>query len=116
VQIDSPKKLKVSTEKQKKFKKNFETVEALCHVMLLTGFQRPKTGKDDDDDDEAGKEDVVAHLKDSVPRQFSVIKLIPTTEVVIKRIIHFMKLRNPSSYDEITAEILKACSYEINLS
>jgi hypothetical protein len=39
-----------------------------------------------------------------------VIKLIPTTEVEIKSIIHSLKSKSSSSYDEITSKILKACS------
>jgi hypothetical protein len=51
VQIKSPKDFKVSTEREKKFRKKFETMEGLCQVMPVTDLKSPNTGKDDDDED-----------------------------------------------------------------
>jgi hypothetical protein len=63
---------------------------------------------------QAGKEDAVTFLKDSFPRKFPAIKLIPTTEAEIKNIIHSFKSKDSSRYNEITT-ILKACVSEISL-
>jgi hypothetical protein len=52
VQYGSSKKdFKVSTEREKKFRKTFEMVEGICHVMLVTGLKMRNTEKDYDDDD-----------------------------------------------------------------
>jgi hypothetical protein len=42
--------------------------------------------------------------------KFPDIKIIKTTETVIKSIIHSLKSKYSSGYDEITSTILKACS------
>jgi hypothetical protein len=64
---------------------------------------------------QAGKEDAITLLKDSFPRKFLAIKLIPTIEAETKSIIHSLKSKNSSSYDEITTKILKECSSQISL-
>jgi hypothetical protein len=38
------------------------------------------------------------------------MKTIPITEAEIKSIIHSLKPRKSSGYDEITSKILKACA------
>jgi hypothetical protein len=42
---------------EKKCRKTFETMEGLCHVMLVTGLKRPNAGKADDDDDDDDDDD-----------------------------------------------------------
>jgi hypothetical protein len=48
-------------------------------------------------------EDPIAILKDAFPD----IKIIPTTETDIKSIIHSLKSKNSSGYDDRTCKILK---------
>jgi hypothetical protein len=36
---DPPKDFKVSTEREKKLRKTFETMSGLCHVMPVTGLK-----------------------------------------------------------------------------
>ena len=52
----------------------------------------------------------IAILKDSFPGNFPSIKLIPITEAEIKSIIHSVKPKKSSGYDEITSKILKSLS------
>jgi hypothetical protein len=40
---------KVLTVRENKFRKTFETMTGLCHIMPVTGLKRRNTGKDDDD-------------------------------------------------------------------
>jgi hypothetical protein len=56
-----------------------------------------------------GKEDPTSFLKDAIPCKFHGIKIGPTSEAGIKSIIHSLKLKNSSDYDEITSKILKSC-------
>jgi hypothetical protein len=58
---------------------------------------------------QAGKEDAITLLKESFPRKFPASKLIPITEAEIKCIIHSLKSKHSSSYDEITTKTLKTC-------
>jgi hypothetical protein len=55
------------------------------------------------------KGNAISNLTDSFPGNFPSIKIIPITEAEIKSIIHFLKQKKSSGYDEITIEILKAC-------
>jgi hypothetical protein len=55
-----------------------------------------------------GNEDTISFLKDAFPVKFPDIKIIPTTETEIKIIIHPLKSKYSSGYDEITSKILKA--------
>jgi len=48
--------------------------------------------------------DAVSSLKDSFPRNFPTINIIPITEVEIK----FSQTKNSSGYDEITSKIIKS--------
>jgi hypothetical protein len=59
---------------------------------------------------EVGKEDAISFLKDAFPVKFPGIEIIPTTETEIKNIIHSLKSKNSSGYDEITSKTVKACS------
>jgi Notch-like protein len=56
------------------------------------------------------KGDTISFLKDSFPRNFPNINVIPITEAEIKSIISFVKPKYSSGYDEITSKILKSCS------
>ena len=56
------------------------------------------------------KGDAMSLLKDSFPGNFSSIKIIPISEAQIKSIIHSLKQKNSSGYNEITSKILKACA------
>jgi hypothetical protein len=40
---------KIPTKKEKKFRKTFEKMEGFSFVTLVTGINRPNTGKEDDD-------------------------------------------------------------------
>jgi hypothetical protein len=53
------------------------------------------------------KEDNILILKDSVPGNFSSIKIILITEARKKGIRHFLKSKTSSSFDEITSKIFK---------
>jgi Notch-like protein len=53
-------------------------------------------------------------LKDAFPEGFPSINIIPTTETEIESIIHSLKSKNTSGYDEIRSKILKACSSVIS--
>ncbi|PNF23822.1 hypothetical protein B7P43_G15913 [Cryptotermes secundus] len=57
-----------------------------------------------------GNENAFSFLKDAFPINFPSIKIIPTSEAEIKNIIHTMKTKNSSGFDEVTSKILKACS------
>jgi hypothetical protein len=61
-----------------------------------------------------GKEDALSFIWDAFPVKFPDIKIIPTTKTEIKSIIHSLKSKNSSGYDEITSKILKACSAVIS--
>jgi hypothetical protein len=50
------------------------------------------------------REDAVSFLKAAFPG----IKIIPTTETEMKSIIHSLKSKHSSGYDDITSKILKA--------
>jgi hypothetical protein len=39
----------IPTERENKFRKTFEKMEGFSFVMLITGLNRPNTGKEDDD-------------------------------------------------------------------
>jgi hypothetical protein len=54
--------------------------------------------------------DAVLFLEDSFPGNFPSMKRIPITEAEIKSIIHSLKPKKSSCYDEITSKILKACA------
>jgi Notch-like protein len=54
--------------------------------------------------------DAISFLKDAFPGNFPSIKIIPITEAEIKSIIHFLKPKKSTGYDEITSKILKACA------
>jgi hypothetical protein len=56
-----------------------------------------------------GKKKMLFHFAASFPVNFPNIKIISTTETEIKSIIHSLKSKNLSGYDEIS-KILKACS------
>jgi hypothetical protein len=58
--------------------------------------------------------DVISFLIKACPRKFPVIKTIPTTKTEIRSIIHYLKSRNPSSYDGITSRIFKVCAPQIS--
>ena len=53
---------------------------------------------------------VISIIKDSFPGNFLSLKLIPITEAEIKSIIHSLKQKKKSGYDERTRKILKACA------
>jgi hypothetical protein len=57
-----------------------------------------------------GREDAISFLKAAFPVKFPGIKTIPITETEIKIIIHSLKSKSSSGYDEITSKTLKACS------
>jgi hypothetical protein len=61
------------------------------------------------------KGDAISFLKDSFPRNFTSIKIIPVTATEIKSIICSLKPKNSSGYDEITSKILKPCASTISL-
>jgi hypothetical protein len=54
--------------------------------------------------------DAVLFLEDSFPGNFPSMTTIPITEAEIKSVIHFLKPKKSSGYDEITSKILKACA------
>jgi hypothetical protein len=54
------------------------------------------------------KGDAISFLKDSFSENFTSIKIIPVTATEIKSIIHSLKPKNSSGYDEIS-KILKTC-------
>jgi hypothetical protein len=56
----------------------------------------------------------ISILKDSYPGNFPSIKIIPITEAEIKSIIHALKPKNSSGYDEINSKILKTCASAIS--
>jgi hypothetical protein len=56
------------------------------------------------------KGDALSILKDTFPGNFPSIKIIQITEAQIKSIIHSLKPKKLSSYDEITSKILNACA------
>jgi hypothetical protein len=58
-------------------------------------------------------ENPISFLKDAFPIKFPAMKIIPTTETEIKSIIHSLKSKNSSGYDEVTSKILKTCSHLI---
>jgi len=53
------------------------------------------------------KGDAISVLKGSFCGNFPSIKLIPITEAEIKSIIHSVKPKKSTGYDEITSKILK---------
>jgi len=59
--------------------------------------------------------DAISFLKDSFPRNFPNINIIPITEAEIKSIISSLKPKNSSGYDEITSKIIKSCASIISL-
>jgi hypothetical protein len=59
--------------------------------------------------------DAVSFLKDSFPRNFPNINIIPITEAEMKSIISTKKKKNSSDYDEITSKIIKSCTSIISL-
>jgi hypothetical protein len=61
------------------------------------------------------KGDAISFLKNSFPRNFTSIKIIPITATEIKSNIRSLKPRNSSGYDEITSKILKTCASTISL-
>jgi len=56
------------------------------------------------------KGDAISLLKDSFRGIFPNIKIIPITEAQIKSVIHSLKQKKSSGYNEITSKILKACA------
>ena len=50
----------------------------------------------------------ISFLKDSFPRNVPNINIIPITEAEIKSIIHFLKPKNSSGYDEILWKMIKS--------
>jgi hypothetical protein len=59
-----------------------------------------------------GDKKMLFHFAASFPVNFPNIKTISTTETEIKSIIHSLKSKNLSGYDEIS-KILKACSADL---
>ena len=55
------------------------------------------------------KGDIIHILKDSFAGKFPSIKIIPINEAEIKNVMHSLKPKTPSGYDEIISKILKAC-------
>ena len=63
---------------------------------------------------EIEKGDVISNLKDTLPRNFSIIKIIPITEAETRSVIHYQKPEKSSGYGELTSKILKTCASLIN--
>jgi hypothetical protein len=59
---------------------------------------------------QVGKEDAILIFKRFISGKFPSIKTIPSTEAEIKSIVHSLKSKKLSGYDEITSKILKVCS------
>jgi hypothetical protein len=59
--------------------------------------------------------DAISFLKDSFPRYFPTINIIPITEAEIKSITSSLKPKNSSGYDEISSKIIKSCASTISL-
>jgi hypothetical protein len=51
---------------------------------------------------QVGRDDATSFLRDTFTRDFPGIKITPTTETLIKRIIYSLKSKNSSGYDGIT--------------
>jgi hypothetical protein len=49
---DPKNNFKISTKREKKFRKTFEKMEWFSFVTPVTGLNRPNTGKEDDNDDD----------------------------------------------------------------
>jgi hypothetical protein len=56
------------------------------------------------------KTDAISFLKDAFPGNFPSTKIIPITEAEIKSIIHSLKPKKSTGYNEITSKVLKACA------
>jgi hypothetical protein len=82
-------------------------VASAFNNLFLTVTEKLNTHKPE-------KGDAISFLKDSFPRNFASIKIIPVTATEIKSIIHSLKPKNSSGYDEITSKILKPCASTIN--
>ena len=59
--------------------------------------------------------DAISFLKDSFPKIFPNLNIIPITEAEIKSIISSLKPKTSSGYDEITSKIIKSCASTISL-
>jgi hypothetical protein len=59
VHKDPQEDFEVPAGKEKKFRKTFETMKGLCHVMPITSLKRPNAGKDDDDYDLSSKQTIL---------------------------------------------------------
>jgi hypothetical protein len=57
------------------------------------------------------KGDAISFSKDMFPGNFRSKKIIPITEAEIKSILHALKPKNSSGYDEITSKILKTLHF-----
>jgi hypothetical protein len=61
-----------------------------------------------------GKEYALSLLKHAFPEGFPSINIIPTTKTDIQSIIHSLKSKNSSGYEETTSKILQACPSQIS--
>jgi hypothetical protein len=83
-------------------------VTSAFNNFFLTAAEKLNTQKPE-------KGDAISFLKDSFPRKFTSIKIIPVTATEMKIIIRSLKPKNSSGYDEIRSKILKTCAATISL-
>jgi hypothetical protein len=85
-------KLKDPTNVASAFSNFFITITEKLHIQQLE------------------KGDAISVLRDPFPGNCPSIKKIPITEAQLKSIIHSLKPKKSSGYDEITSKILKDCA------
>jgi hypothetical protein len=59
-------------------------------------------------------QNVLFHFRDSHPRSFPPMNIIPVTEAEIKSISYSSKAKDSSGYEEISSKILKLCGTQLS--